>query len=338
MNLQMIVNPKKRPFILQLMPLLVAMMPLHVQAESVDGLKFSDIRVHRSQTLDADTIETKRIDVSISAQLQQKTRVTLSLISFSIDADPDSGLRATDIGEGESVNYYYPQLDLRMPVHNTIYADIGIGNQTTDTLGETVNWKAAMDGYFFNSLYARIAAEHSLYAVSPLAISRDIEHTATSMEFSWATADYFNIDAFISQSDFSDGNERRYRSIHPQWVAQVSDSKKYSFGIKAIDISFDQDLANGYYDPQQAQKYLLTAKATIKRQDSGDWILSAAAGQRKDDRINVYDEALEFSAIGRFKPHPDYDLELRAVVVGEGSGQFDPYWWGELALKITARF
>lgn len=307
-------------------------------SEVLQRPQYKTIQVEKGLTIDSDTIETKLTRLSFDSRPAGETHFSASISSLSIDADPDSGLRAPDIGEGEQVDYLHSQLGLRMPVHNTIHAEIGLGYQTYATDGDAVSWKAALDGYFFNSLYARLSAEKSLYAVSPLAISRDVLHTVNGVELSWAPTDKLDIGVLASRSEFSDNNKRLYFSIHPKWVINSTENRKYSLGLRYIDFSFDEDLSNGYYDPQQARKYMLTAKATLQNADSGPWNFVAAIGQRMDDRIDTYDEALEFHASRVFKLHPDFDLELRAVALREGAGQFEAYWWYDLVVLWTARF
>ena len=307
------------------------------KASNTKTLVLDSVDVNMSTSLDSDTIKIKNAEISASGTYDKKLNWGFGVNTFEISAGQSSGLRTGNINS-DTVDYYQPWFGLRSPFYKTLNADIKLGYETTSEGSKTTSWEVAFDGYFFNSLYGRIFIDHMLYAVSPLAISRDIDADLYGLEANWSPAGRFHLSGGINYMNLSDHNTRWHGMLAPAWSVSKTDVFDFTLGLKGLYFRFDKDLGNGYYDPQEAQKYLLTYDIGIHEPGIGDWRFSGAAGRRKDERIGEFDYALEFSADGNFTLHPGIDLGLRASALREGGGDFQPYWWHEFGLNVTARF
>jgi hypothetical protein len=149
--------------------------------------------------------------------------------------------------------------------------------------------------------------------MSPLAVSREIVETHNRLRAVWQPAPLYQVEGWVSASGFSDGNSRQEVFLAPSRNVYRNGPWGVNLGASAQWFSFDDDLNNGYYDPDYYRRYAGTA-LFFWSLNADDWVgLRTSLGWHKDNTFTSYEfgSDVELEAlIGRYR---DWQFHGRAA-------------------------
>jgi hypothetical protein len=151
-----------------------------------------------------------------------------------------------------------------------------------------------------------------LYAISPLSVSLGILQYYNRAGVALRPTERGYVEISAEYDTFSDGNRLRYVDVTPHVTAYNSQYFNVDLGFYGQLYGFAQQLNNGYYSPLHYQLYQATTIVTFKASDDINFILTAAAGQQRDNNMEVFEFAGDLSLKAIFGIFSDWQLILTA--------------------------
>ena len=189
-----------------------------------------------------------------------------------------------------------------------------------------------------DTLRLSFLSSHGLHAVSPRAVSLDVERTANVVRAIWNPRIEYVIVTQLGYDFFSDDNQSWYYSIAPRKTVIREESFNLDVGVSTRWMSFKEDLPNGYYDPDFYQQYLATFMAFFKFTEDDSLSIVIAPGVQKDDKMSDFQFSGNFSfelTIGLYR---DWMLKVRGSLIESQGVLRRPYNQQAVSLNITRRF
>ncbi len=284
---------------------------------------------------DSDEIRIDRASLEWSQVINPETRLVARVDDRELRADLGTGFATFDGKPRIDDRTYWIGIQQRLTPSLQVDARVGRAEIdgddrfTAHSLG--VDIKARDDLGF--------ALEHSreLHAVSPRAVSLGVKRKGITLRASWQPDLVYTVDAEVSYDEFSDGNRRRRAVLGPRKSVLRREDFNLDLGVSLEWFSFDDDLNNGYYDPDSYRRYAFTAFGYWKLNADDGVSLSASLGWHKDDAQSDYELGGDIGLEGLFGIYRDWYLRLRLDYSDRTQevGSFDGF---AARIGITRRF
>lgn len=253
-----------------------------------------------------------------------------------LTADNGSGLDA--ISGAERVDHYGLWAGGSYQVNPDLWLHAGAGTHDTDATNAMFVYDARAEFRPADEWLMNFSVDRDFHAVSPRALSLDIARTDAQATATWRPNLEYTIDMQGGYADFSDGNARWNVALAPRKQILRTEDYNLDLGLSGRWFSFDDDLANGYYDPQNYRQFLLTSYSYLKLSDNDGISFIVAPGVHKDEDMDSYKFSGNFAVEGTFGLYEDWMMKARAGWVNNAGISSDTYQRGELGLSLTRRF
>jgi tetratricopeptide (TPR) repeat protein len=218
-------------------------------------------------------------------------------------------------------------------------ADLKLGYGETEGHDEFL-YEVGIDYTPADHMAFRLQQDRLFHLVSPRTASLGIHLNRTSGRAYYEFDDRVDvIDVQASYGDFSDGNDRWEVGIAPRRKMLRREHYNLDIGVRALLFGFDEDLANGYYDPKLYQSYMVTTFHYWKINDDDGVSVTLAAGVSRDDRTH-FDFAADATVEGTFGLYRDWMLVVRAsgTHTNQSARGFDDFYAARVGVFLTRRF
>lgn len=212
-----------------------------------------------------------------------------------------------------------------------------VGREDAEEGGQFTTYEGFLDWRPNADFSARFGAERELFGVSPRAVSLGIERDTLRVRAIWSPGlrDLFDVEWVLD--DLSDGNRRR--SLLAGWRHTTLRTQRYNLdlGATAWWMGYDEDLSNGYYDPERYELYLLTGNCYWKIDDDNGIAVALGLGIQRDESFDRFEFASDASIEGIFGIFQDWHLRVRLGYSDrqQMTGAFDAY---SLGVVLEYRF
>jgi len=269
------------------------------------------VGVYGDYQFDADDIRITSLHARDELALSPETRALMGMNTRRVSTRQSS---AFITGDGDrSTMDHYGWLGVRHQLHRRLGVEARAGRGNVEGGGDYGYYLLEGDWYPRDNLMLQFTRERSLYAMSPLAVSREIVETRNRLRALWQPAPLYQVEGWVSASDFSDDNSRQEVYLAPSRRVYRNGPWGVNLGLGAQWFSFNDDLNNGYYDPDYYRRYSGTA-LFYWSPNADDWVgLRTSLGWHKDDTFSSYEfgSDVEIEAlIGRYR---DWQFHGRAA-------------------------
>lgn len=295
----------------------------------------SSVSIRGSHYEDSDTIEIQGLELNAEHHLTASAALSAGAAYHSLRADSDSGFAAIDGRERIRYEQTWVGGSYRF---NPLAAVSGrVGHGDIQDAGDFTPYEIGLDLRPADNTTFSLLHSRALHAASPRAASLAVLNDHNELAVNWRPDFRHVVEAVVSHDDLSDGNTRQQLILAPRRAVVRTGSLNADLGLYLNWMSFDEDLDNGYYDPEQYQRYAGSLFGYWKINDDHGLSLIATGGFHKDDDMDDFefgtDVALELTSglYGDWMSvlHADYSDRF------EGPGSYDGW---SVSLGVTRRF
>ncbi|MFO7530216.1 MAG: tetratricopeptide repeat protein [Marinobacter sp.] len=284
---------------------------------------------------DADDIRITTGTVFGELALSPETRVLMGYSARRVSTREDSEFEADD-GDRTTMDYV-GWVGARHQLHRRLEVEARVGRGNIEGGGDYGHYRLEGNWYPRDDLMLQLSRERSLYALSPQSVSREIVETENRLRAVWHPYPLYQVEGWISASDFSDDNSRLEFYLAPSRNVYQSGPWGVNLGLSAQRFTFDKDLDNGYYDPDYFNRFAGTA-LFYWSPNVDDWVgLRTSLGWHKDDTFSSYEfgSDVELEAlIGRYR---DWQFHGR-IAYADRLQETGRYYGTSLHLGVIRRF
>lgn len=295
----------------------------------------SSVSIRGNHYEDSDSIGIQGLELEAKHHLTARTALSAGAAYHSLRADSDSGFAAIDGRERIRYEKTWVGGSYRF---NPLAAVSGrVGHGDIQDAGDFTPYEIGLDLRPADSTTFSLRRNRALHAASPRAAALAVLNDHTELAINWRPDHRHVAEAVASHDNLSDGNTRRQLVLAPRRAVVRTGSLNADLGVYLNWMSFDEDLANGYYDPEQYQRYAGSLFGYWKINDDHGLSLISTGGFHKDDDMEDFefgtDVALELTSglYGDWMSvlHADYSDRF------EGPGSYDGW---SVSLGVTRRF
>ena len=293
------------------------------------------VGVYGDYQFDADDIRITSLHTRGELALSPETRVLLGYSARRVSTRQSSTFIAED-GDRSTMDYH-GWLGMRHQLHRRLGVEVRAGRGNVESGGNYGYYQLEGSYQPHDDLMLQLTRERALYAMSPLAVSREIVETRNRLRAVWQPAPLYQVEGWLGASDFSDGNSRQEVFLAPSRNVYHHGPWGVNLGLTAQWFSFDDDLNNGYYDPDYFRRYAGIA-LFYWSPNADDWVgLRTSLGWHKDNTFTSYEfgSDLELEAlVGRYR---DWQFHGR-VAYADRLLETGRYYGTSLHLGMLRRF
>lgn len=284
---------------------------------------------------DSDTIEIRGVQLDAELRLTANTALSAGTAYHSVRADIDSGFATIDGRERTHHQQTWVGGSYRFNPLAAVSGRVGQGN--IHNAGDFTPYELALDLRPVDSTELSLRRSRDIHAPSPRAASLAILRDHNELAVKWRPDHKHVVEAIASHDDLSDGNARNQLVLAPRRAVLRTGSLNADLGLYLDWQSFDENLNNGYYDPERYERYAGSLFGYWKLNDDHGLSLIGTAGFHEDDSMDGFefgtDVALELTS-GLYRDwmsvaRIDYSDRF------QGAGGYDGW---KLSLGVTTRF
>lgn len=174
----------------------------------------------------------------------------------------------------------------------------------------------------------RLSREYGYYIISPRAVSLGIKRAVNSVLLDWDLSFRSKLITYGAYETFSDDNRRWEAIFFPRTAVGRTENLNLDLGFRGWWFGFDEQLGNGYWDPEFFQSYMGALVGYWKISENDGLSFQAAAGVLKDNTMDEFVFGYSIDTEGIFGIYKDLMLKLRASYlhnVRQASGAFDAF-------------
>ncbi|MCG7201204.1 tetratricopeptide repeat protein [Marinobacter pelagius] len=284
---------------------------------------------------DADDIRITTGKVFGELALSPETRALMGYSARRVSTRQGSEFIAED-GDRSTMDYY-GWVGMRHQLHPRVAVEGRVGRGNIEGGGDYGYYLLEGDWHPHDDWSLQLSRERALYALSPLSVSREIVETENRLRALWHPGMLYQVEGWISASDFSDDNSRLEFYLAPSRRVYQNGPWGVNLGLSAQRFTFDKDLDNGYYDPDYFNRFAGTA-LFYWSPNVDDWVgLRTSLGWHKDDTFSSYEfgSDVELEAlIGRYR---DWQFHGR-IAYADRLQETGRYYGTSIHLGLIRRF
>ncbi len=294
-----------------------------------------DVTIGASIYSDSDDIDIYHGSITAEISPKPETRITAGVETDYLEADVGSGFAALD-GD-ETVRHDRGWIGIEHVVSPEVSVSGHIGG--ADAEGESrFIYGAGIEFRPWDQLKLRAETDYGFHVVSPRSVDLGIRRSSNHLWADWTPDFIHTVILGVGYNDFSDDNESWEIVAAPRRSVLRREKINLDIGVRGTWYGFDEQLNNGYYDPEFYQSYMATFMAYWKISDDDGVSVSVDLGAVKDDEMDSFKFGSGASAEGVFGLYRDIELRIGGSIFNnqrtEG-GAFEAYK-GHIAL--TFRF
>ena len=296
----------------------------------------SHLRADASWSTDSDGIDIGTVAVEGRYTVNPEFYIRAGTRAGYLDSDIGSGLDT--IRGDDRVSNYSAWIGGSFAATEYLWLHGRIGQHDSNVTDSTGIFRAEAEFRPFDQLYLNAAVDRDFHMVSPRALSLDITRTNEQLRATWRPNLDYTVEVQAGYAEFSDDNERWNLALAPRRSVLRRENYNLDLGVSGRWFGFNDDLANGYYDPATYQQYLVTAFYYLKLSDEDGISVIIAPGFHKDESMDSYEFSGNFFAEGTFGLYRDWMLNMRAGLVKNIGVNNTSYNRLEAGISITRRF
>lgn len=139
-----------------------------------------------------------------------------------------------------------------------------------------------------DNLWVNLLATRRVWDISPRSASLGITMRDHRARIHWQPTLRHFVNAELAHGRLSDGNRRNELYVNPYRAMLRTERFNLDLGVSAHWQDYDEDLANGYYDPENYRRFALTAVGYWKFSDDDGLSLSVSPGWHTDESLPDY--------------------------------------------------
>lgn len=308
--------------------------PLRAHADA--GLRYSS---------DSDDVDILRSHVGATLMPSARTQLKLLLARSRIQAPFASGLEALDGDESLTLDEIALSGRYQLAPALALRGQLGYaGNDRDDA---TTTYLAGVELWPHDRLSLSLERGHDVLAVSPRTLDLFIERDRNRIAFGWQPGDRSHVDGVLGYDRYDDGNRRSEVTLAPRWALRRTQRYNLDLGLRGQWIGFEQDLNNGYYDPDAFYRLWLVGYSYWKLGDNDGVSFVLGLGPERDMTL---DDAVrlggDVSVEGTFGIYRDWQLKAAAGYggrfsdggAGSAAGSSDAYRGYFVGIELMRRF
>ena len=277
---------------------------------------------------DSDSIDLYQSRLQGELQIRPETKILAGAKYNYQKADNGSGLEAVNDKGWYGHKVFYAGVNHRfLP---SLAVDATAGYAATDDK-DTFAYTLGADFRFSDSWRARLERWYDFSLRSPRTTSLGIKEGVNTLQVTWKPDLIFTVDGSGRYGDLSDDNTFWDAQLAPRAGILRTQRLNLDIGPVAYLLSYKDDLADGYYDPDFYQKYMIRLYGYWKINDNNGISFTAAWGEHKDDQMNGFRSTQDISLQGYFGIYKDLFVKVRAGTshnLRESNEAYDAYFLG----------
>lgn len=189
-----------------------------------------------------------------------------------------------------------------------------------------------------DNLRFRAETDYGFYVISPRTLDLGIRASSNHLWGTWEPNLLYTVVGGLGYIDLSDDNESWEAVIAPRRAVLRREKINLDLGVRGSWFGFDEQLDNGYYDPQLYQSYMATSLAYWKISDDDGVSLALDLGVVKDDEMSGFRFGWGTSAEGVFGLYRDIMLRVGGSFYNSYRTQGGDFNAVEGHVALTLRF
>lgn len=285
---------------------------------------------------DSDKVRIGRTSLEGEYVLNPETRLQAGGDWQRLKADIGSGLE--NISGASHANYQGAWVGAQHRFSPVLAGDFRLGGAQVSGGDQFATYRAGLDIRPADNWWIRPEIERDLFAVSPRAASLQVTHESYRVLARWSPGTRYVVDGSMAYDHFSDGNQRWEVNLAPRREVWRTQDLNVDLGVSGRWFGYQQDLSNGYYDPQHYQRYALTGFTYWKLNDNNGISLALSVGMHKDNTMSDFKLGGDAVVEGFFGIFDDWYLRVYGSLlnnVRQGSGA---YRGAAVGAALTRRF
>lgn len=263
---------------------------------------------------DSDDITIRQITIDGRYQLSNyRTALSVGFSNENLKAEVGSGLE-TAFGQ-RKIELEQTWLGIEHQWTPWLWTELRAGSADIQNGGSDDTHRLLVDVNPMDNLAVQFQHKKSVYDISPRAVSLGIVQTMDQFNLQYRPNLEWSIDGQIGTSNFSDDNSKSYLVITPRRAFVRKEQFKLDLGMSGEWFGFEEDLNNGYYDPDYYRRFALTSFAHWKINDDNGLGVALSLGWHKDNSMDSYDFGEDIAVEGYFGIFRSWYLTARAGYV-----------------------
>ena len=178
-----------------------------------------------------------------------------------------------------------------------------------------------------DNLWVDLSATRRVWDISPQSASLGITMRDHRARIHWQPTLRHFVNAEVAHGRLSDGNRRDEVYVNPYRAMLRTERFNLDLGFSAHWQDYDEDLANGYYDPANYRRFAVTAVGYWKFSDDDGLSVSVSPGWHTDDSLPQYEFGTDVSVELINGIYRDWYSRLSAAYSdrSQTTGRYDAY-------------
>lgn len=285
---------------------------------------------------DSDQVKIGRMSLTGEYVMNPESRLWLGGDWQHLRADAGSGLE--NISGATTANYQGAWLGGQHRFSPLLAADLRVGGAQSSGGNQFATYRAGLDIRASDEWSIRPEVDRDLFAVSPRAASLGIKRDGGRLLARWTPDTRYVVDGSVAYDHFSDGNNRWEVNLAPRRAFWRTQDFNIDLGVSGRWFGYQNDLSNGYYDPNLYQRYAVTGFTYWKINDNNGVSLALSLGMHKDNTMNSFKLGGDAVVQGFFGIYDDWYLRVYASILNNVRQNSGAYRGEAVGMALTRRF
>lgn len=291
---------------------------------------------------DSDTVVITKVPVTGKYFLSPVSAILLNFTPERLSARPSSGLNP--INGDRSLMLYNYMLGMEQRFNPALGA-IGMLGLAQPTQGKnTLIYEG--DAFFMVNDITNLNFQfkRSYYDQSARAVSLGVLQNLNQVDILYQPCLLCYVNLRASYSNFSDTNKQTFGNLDVGTSVLATQYFNVRAGATAQWQSFAKQLTNGYYDPRAYQFYNLNSNVYYKYSDNIGYELGLGFGVQRDETLNNFRQANDFTLRAYYGIYEDWYLILTAAhstrgrMIAANANNSSIYRVSAFQVQLTRRF
>ncbi len=198
-------------------------------------------------------------------------------------------------------------------------------------------WRASVDFSASDSWFWAAHADHDRVMISPRTASLEITRDAFELRTRFTPDMNWTANASLRFENYSDSNNRDELNLSLSRAIVRKSGFMLDLGGAVQHLHYDFDPGNGYYAPDNYQRYSITASSYIGISENVGLAIQGGLGRQHDENFTAWRSANDLGAeliVGIFSP---WELRVRAAY-SERVQNVGAYDGSSVGFTLTRRF
>ncbi len=295
----------------------------------------TQITVAGSFYTDSDDLDRYHGSVIAETSPRPEVRLAAGIEIDHLEADKGSGFDRISGGETAQHKSIWVGITNVASTDVTLDGHVGVADAESD---EKFIFGAGLDYHPVDNVNLRLETDYGFYVISPRTLDLGIRRSHNRAQLDWEPDLEHTVILALGYSHFSDDNDSWEVIAAPRRAVLRREKINLDIGVRGTWYGFEEQLDNGYYDPDLYQSYMLTNLAYWKISDDDGVSVALDMGFVKDDEMDDFRFGWGLSVEGIFGLYRDVMLRVGASLFNNqrtAGGAFEAY---EVHAALTCRF